>query len=212
MNRRIASVHSLVSIGFSRFRIGRQLEGKPHCRRATDLSTGQSVFLKFYPSSGREFQNATRMHRALRANGRVCKCVDTLAIPKRHDHHLRCRMLETLTGKNGFPPCLVLEAGSFTLEHRLGGRRPTPVEQRALVHSVKFLTTPVRKAKAVDHSGSGGCCGAARAEGRPREPVSVAPRVVPDRLRLEARRPLHGIDDRRRGPFRTHNVSALCCP
>ena len=79
VRRRIASADHLVPTRFSRFRIGRQqVEGKPHCRHATELSTGQPVFLKFYPSPGREFQNATRMHRALRSNGRVCKCVGNL--------------------------------------------------------------------------------------------------------------------------------------
>ena len=60
--------------GIDRYEIERKpFEAKPHCRLAVDVTTGQRVFLKFYPPSGREFQNAIRMHRTLQTKACVNK-------------------------------------------------------------------------------------------------------------------------------------------
>ena len=65
---------SLMWFGIGRYEIeGKLFEAKPHCRLAVDVATGQRVFLKFYPPSGREFQNAIRMHRALQTKACACK-------------------------------------------------------------------------------------------------------------------------------------------
>ena len=65
---------SLVRYCIHRYEIERKpFETKPHCRLAVDATTGQRVFLKFYPPSGREFQNAVRMHRALQTKACACK-------------------------------------------------------------------------------------------------------------------------------------------
>ena len=44
-----------------------------------------------------------------------------------------------LPGTEHLPPCLVFEAGEFTLAQRLGGRAMNPVEKLAIVHSVGSL-------------------------------------------------------------------------
>ncbi len=47
------------------------------------------------------------------------------------------RLIDTLPHKDGYPPCLVFEAGAFTLAQRFERSRPSDVEQQALVHSVR---------------------------------------------------------------------------
>ena len=54
-------------------------------------------------------------------------------------HHAGCRLIEMLPGTEHLPPCLVFEAGAFTLAQRLGGRAMAPGEKLAIVHAVGSL-------------------------------------------------------------------------
>ena len=83
---------SLVRCCIHRYEIERKpFETKPHCRLAVDATTGQRVFLKFYPPSGREFQNAVRMHRALQTKACACKSASNCHITFSSMYeHARC--------------------------------------------------------------------------------------------------------------------------
>ena len=63
-----------------------RIQGKVHCRYATERSTGRRVFLKFFLPESREFDNAVQKHTILAASHRhVCECVLSCALPRSDD-------------------------------------------------------------------------------------------------------------------------------
>ena len=108
-----------------------------------------------------------------------------------------CRMLDSMESIHGFPPCLVLERGRYTLADKMAGPQMRSIEQRAILYSVRLPV--VRRAVSSASVGSGARSSRVqpRSGNRLRQSGSNAHHVVRRRILVETRQPVEGVARRR---------------
>ena len=95
-------------------------------------------------------------------------------------------MLESIESVYGFPPCLVLERGDYSLADRQARRQMSAIERRALLFSVSAFARRACPKRSLPSPGARGAGRPPRQGHRPRMPQTFASDVVCRRERVEA--------------------------